>query len=55
MNSLINFISTWLTSPHAIELMGWQWIVFGPILLIIGMFLVIWMFLSSLGKFTLPW
>lgn len=59
MTNLITSLSNWLTTSHSIDLLGWQWIIFGGCAVVISAVLVvvgIYLFAKVLGNATmLPW
>jgi len=55
MTNLIQSLADWLTSPHTIELVGWQWVIALPAALIILAATVFFLTLFNIGKIILPW
>lgn len=55
MTNIIQSLADWLTSPHTIELIGWQWIIFTPIVLIVFGIIVFALTFFNIGKIILPW
>lgn len=59
MTNFITSLSNWLTNSHSIDLLGWQWIIFGGLTVVISAVIFIGgaMFLAkSLDKIIcLPW
>jgi hypothetical protein len=51
MDNIILTTSNWPTSPHTIELVGWQWIIFLPIPFIIFATILLYWLLSPLIKY----